>query len=61
MSPDAIDLVVKMTERDQYKRLTAKECLEHSWFEFGGSGNLLKVAITNLQNFGAEYECTDSI
>jgi serine/threonine protein kinase len=38
--PEAKDLVIRMTVRDQYKRISAKDCLEHKWFQNGStSGN----------------------
>ncbi len=55
LSPDAIDLVVRMTDRDQYRRPTAKECLEHRWFTSKTLGNTpLSHVMGSLQNIGTE-------
>jgi len=43
-----------MTERDQYKRPTAKECLEHSWFMVKHSKKPLKRVLNNLKVFGTD-------
>ena len=53
-SKEALDLVVKMTYRDQYQRLSAKECLEHAWFglEAQVGNNNLKTALANMQKYG---------
>lgn len=55
VTSEALDLVVKMTEKDQYKRLSAKECLEHSWFlrPHNHSKPLTNV-IYNLKSLGTE-------
>eukprot|EP00826_Nyctotherus_ovalis_P022493 TRINITY_DN1742_c0_g1_i1.p1 TRINITY_DN1742_c0_g1~~TRINITY_DN1742_c0_g1_i1.p1 ORF type:complete len:231 (-),score=45.07 TRINITY_DN1742_c0_g1_i1:194-886(-) len=39
-----------MTERDQYKRLTAKECLGHSWFSAKHSKMPLKNVLDKLRD-----------
>ena len=53
VSPEALDLVIKMTERDQYNRLSAKECLEHGWFRKSFKTPVsLKAAIVNMQKYG---------
>lgn len=49
VSSEALDLVIAMTNKDQYKRLNAKECLEHKWFSSKFSdNNFLDDAFTNL-------------
>jgi len=49
VTPDAKDLVMRMTSRDQYKRISAKECLEHKWLQAG---------VTNMNPlFIAETPC----
>jgi len=55
-SPEGLDLVVRMTSRDQYQRLSAKECLEHTWFTLDQKLCLinLKNSLENMQKFG-EY------
>ncbi len=60
VSPEGVDLVVKMTQRDQYQRLSAKECLEHTWFtlEAKHAATSLKVALENMQKYG-EYNFFD--
>lgn len=32
ISQEALDLVISMTNKDQYQRRTAREYLEHKWF-----------------------------
>lgn len=39
VSSEAKDFVMRLTVRDQYKRLSAKECLEHKWLESGISNS----------------------
>ncbi len=57
VSAEALDLVMLMTERDQYNRPTAKQCLEHRWFsrDFGKSDPVLTSVIENLTHSVAEY------
>ncbi len=56
VSSQAWDLVIKMTERDQYKRLSAKECLEHAWFSnIHFADKCLTDVIINLKNFGSDH------
>lgn len=50
VSAEALDLTVKMTERDQYKRLTAKECLGHPWFSAKHSKQPLKNVLARLKD-----------
>ena len=53
VSPEALDLAIKMTECDQYTRLNAKECLEHCWFKKSIEGCVpLKTAIENMHKYG---------
>lgn len=40
VSPEAKDLVIRMTIRDQYKRFSTKECLEHKWFQNGSTSGI---------------------
>ena len=55
-STEALDLVIQMTQRNQYNRLTAKECLEHKWFTKNFESALpLKAALQNMKKHGAEY------
>ena len=52
VTPEALDLISKMTESDQYKRFSAKECLSHSWFTLPGlDKHLLKDVGYNLKKF----------
>ena len=56
VSPKALDLVIKMTEQDQYKRITAKECLQHAWFTTKlGKPQILNHVLENLNKCGTEY------
>ncbi len=55
-SPEAIDLVVRMVDKDQYKRPSVKECMEHPWFSSKGLGSIALNHVTaNLKNFSTEY------
>lgn len=54
VSKEALDLVVKMTESDQYQRPSAKVCLDHQWFKLAEPKTSLKHVITNLKQHG-EY------
>ena len=55
VSNEALDLVMKMTEFDQYKRPLAKECLSHPWFSIAKhSRKPLKSVPHNLIKFGIE-------
>jgi serine/threonine protein kinase len=46
VNPDAKDLVQRMTCRDQYKRISAKECLEHKWLQAGINSKIaLKIVV----------------
>lgn len=50
-SPEALDLIMGMTNRDQYKRYTAQECLQHNWFSLKLSNPVPLVnALDNLRN-----------
>ena len=49
MSSEALDLVVKMTDSDQYKRPLAAECLKHPWFCVAKSNK--KILRETLNNF----------
>ena len=51
VSSEALDLVMKMTDRDQYKRPSAKDCLNHPWFTIKPSKKSLKFVVENLRNF----------
>ena len=56
VSLQALDLVVKMTDRDQYKRPSAKECLQHEWLAIKlESAPVLTRVIENLNKCGTEY------
>ena len=56
ISPNALDLVVKMTEFDQYNRPSAKECLSHPWFsEKHFAKNILKDVGENLRSLKIEH------
>lgn len=55
ISSEAVDLVMKMTESDQYKRPLAKECLRHPWFDMPQlEKRLLENVPRNLRKFGRE-------
>ena len=55
VSPEALDLVMKMTDRDQYERPTAKDCLLHKWFSTSFTGcKPLKHVVASLHKFGTE-------
>ena len=55
VSSEAVDLVMKMTESDQYKRPTIKECLCHPWFSATQlDKKLLEHVSRNLRKFGKE-------
>lgn len=56
VSISAKDLVLKMTEKDQRKRLSAEEALSHMWFEIEESciaGELSKV-LENMKKYNTE-------
>eukprot|EP00826_Nyctotherus_ovalis_P057954 TRINITY_DN793_c0_g3_i2.p1 TRINITY_DN793_c0_g3~~TRINITY_DN793_c0_g3_i2.p1 ORF type:complete len:351 (+),score=70.57 TRINITY_DN793_c0_g3_i2:1064-2116(+) len=55
ISSEAVDLVMKMTEADQYKRPLAKDCLHHPWFDMPQlEKKLLENVSRNLRKFGRE-------
>lgn len=56
VSKEALDLVVKMTERDQYQRLSAKECLEHRWFRVEELKGSLKKVLGGIKESGEYVE-----
>ncbi len=51
VSPEAKDLVVRMTESDQYERISARECLAHEWFASkpGRCLNRLSSALSKIK------------
>lgn len=55
ISPEGLDLAIKMADRDQYKRPSAKECFEHPWFSIKHSKRTLKGTLKNLKNFKTVY------
>lgn len=56
MTPEALDLVVRMTARDQYKRPSAKQCLEHSWFSVKlRNAPVLTAVVENLHHSVATH------
>lgn len=49
-SPEAHDLVIRMTNKDQYQRISASECLQHKWLNMlfkKGKGKHLPIASSN--------------
>ena len=53
ISAEALDLIVHMTDRDPYSRLSAKDCLEHKWFSLKFESPVpLKKAIENMHKYG---------
>ena len=62
ISSEALDLVVKMTECDQYRRLSAKECLSHPWFSTAQSPQkFLTCAMINLKEIGTDHQGQEHI
>ena len=55
ISKEGLDLTIKMTERDQYKRPSARDCLSHPWFYINHSKTKLKGVIHNLKCPGIDY------
>ena len=55
ISPEGLDLTMKMTERDQYKRLSARDCLKHPWFFLTPIKTKLKNVLYNLKTFGYDH------
>ena len=56
ISKEAFELILKMTERDQFKRPTADECLHHPWFFMNLSEKPLKDAMENLKSFNPNID-----
>lgn len=54
ISHEALDLMKNMLQIDQYKRLTAVQCLKHSWFIKEWKNNTLGFALMNIQNYVKE-------
>ncbi|XP_054168063.1 obscurin-like [Oppia nitens] len=56
-SPEATDFIQKLLERDQYKRFSVKQALQHPWLRLAdrpGNGNQLKC-IDNLRQYYKRY------
>lgn len=54
ISQEGFDLVLKMVERDQYQRLSVKDCLSHNWFKNADLEKYLETTMENLHRYG-EY------
>ena len=55
VSKEAIELVMKMTDSDQYNRPTAKQSLNHPWFSLTGlEKKFLNDVAHNLKKFDTE-------
>ena len=60
----AIDILMKMLAKDPKNRISAKECLEHSWIVSGGTTEhtekqpvaMLSSAQENMKRFQEEWE-----
>lgn len=47
-TPEAKDLIIRMTQKDPYKRISAKDCLKHKWLNMSFKNNKrLSIASTN--------------
>jgi serine/threonine protein kinase len=56
ISSDAKDLVLKMTTRDQFCRISAKECLEHKWLTISKtSTKILEIMKSPLELSSGVY------
>ena len=52
VSPEGIDLIMKMTELNPAERITAADALTHRWFTLGGEkSKLLSSALENMRKY----------
>ena len=52
VSKEALDLVIKMTDKDQYQRLSVQQCLKHEWFKLSELKSPLKHTWKNIKKYG---------
>merc|ERR1712003_503717 len=56
ISKDAIDLILKLLERDPKKRFTAKQALNHKWMKSASRELFDERRMDRLRQFGQEAE-----
>jgi len=64
ISPEAIDLIVKLLTFDIRDRISAMEAVNHPWiqnFRFATSISDLTLAVNNLRAFNATYKLKDAV
>lgn len=64
VSPEAIDLIVKLLRFDLRDRISAVEAVNHPWiqhFRIGSTSSDLTLAVNNLRAFNATYKLKDAV